>query len=390
MKQLLALTLSLIALSGSTVAQGQEQVIVGAERTELYLPLLENKRVGILTNNTGRIGSTHLVDSLYDTGVDIRMVFAPEHGFRGDADAGEHIDNGKDPRTGIRIVSVYGANKAPSAEYMDQLDVVVFDIQDVGLRYYTYLSSMHYMMQACADNDVEMIVLDRPNPNGFYVDGPILDPKYRSFVGMHPIPTVHGMTLGELARMINGKGWLENGDTCRLTVIPCANYTHQTRYVLPEKPSPNLPNMRSIYLYPSLCFFEGTPASLGRGTDFPFQVYGHPKMDPDGFRFTPRSNAGAKNPPLKDQVCYGVDLRTEPSNELIWKRGVDLSYIIDCYNQTGLGEQFFTPMFEKLIGVDYVRRMILDGADAEEIKACWKEDVEKFKVRRKPYLLYEE
>ncbi len=201
MKQLLALTLSLIAMSSSAVAQGQEQVIVGAERTELYLPLLENKRVGILTNNTGRIGSTHLVDSLYDTGVDIRMVFAPEHGFRGDADAGEHIDNGKDPRTGIQIVSVYGANKAPSAEYMDQLDVVVFDIQDVGLRYYTYLSSMHYMMQACADNDVEMIVLDRPNPNGFYVDGPILDPKYRSFVGMHPIPVVHGMTLGELRDM---------------------------------------------------------------------------------------------------------------------------------------------------------------------------------------------
>ena len=390
MKQLFTFILSFIILCSSVVAQEQKPVIVGAERTELYLPLLENKRVGILTNNTGRIGSTHMVDSLYDIGVDIQMVFAPEHGFRGDADAGEHISDGKDPRTGIRIVSVYGANKAPSAEYMDQLDVVVFDIQDVGLRYYTYLSSMHYMMQACADNDVEMIVLDRPNPNGFYVDGPILDPKYRSFVGMHPIPTVHGMTLGELARMINGEGWLENGDTCRLTVIPCANYTHQTRYVLPEKPSPNLPNMRSIYLYPSLCFFEGTPASLGRGTDFPFQVYGHPKMNPNGFQFTPRSNAGAKNPPLKDQVCYGVDLRTEPSNEQIWKRGVDLSYIIDCYNQTGLGEQFFTPMFEKLIGVDYVRRMILDGADAEEIKACWKEDVEKFKVRRKPYLLYEE
>ena len=249
---------------------------------------------------------------------------------------------------------------------------------------------MHYMMQACADNDVRMIVLDRPNPNGFYVDGPVLDPKYRSFVGMHPIPVVHGMTLGELAGMINGEGWLDDAAVCSLTVIPCLNYTHRTRYVLPEKPSPNLPNMRAVYLYSSLCFFEGTPVSLGRGTDFPFQAYGHPDLKRTSFRFTPRSNAGAKNPPLKDRLCYGVDLRSVPSDEQVWREGVNLAYVIDCYRQLNLGEKFFTPMFEKLIGVDYVRRMIVEGADAGQIEARWREDVERFKQSRKPYLLYEE
>lgn len=369
---------------------GSDRVVVGAERTDRYLPLIEGKRVGILTNHTGRIGRTHIVDSLYALGVDLKMVFAPEHGFRGDADAGEHVSDGRDARTGIPIVSVYGANKCPPAEYMKQLDVVLFDIQDVGLRYYTYLSSMHYMMQACADNDVRMIVLDRPNPNGFYVDGPVLDPKYRSFVGMHPIPVVHGMTLGELAGMINGEGWLDDAAVCSLAVIPCLNYTHRTRYVLPEKPSPNLPNMRAVYLYSSLCFFEGTPVSLGRGTDFPFQAYGHPDLKRTSFRFTPHSNAGAKNPPLKDRLCYGVDLRSVPSDEQVWREGVNLAYVIDCYRQLNLGEKFFTPMFEKLIGVDYVRRMIVEGADAGQIEARWREDVERFKQSRKPYLLYEE
>ena len=366
-----------------------KSVVVGAEQTDRYLPLIEGKRVGVLTNQTGRIGTTHLVDSLHALGVDIRMVFAPEHGFRGEADAGEAVGNGVDVRTGIPIVSVYGAGKQPGEEYMSQLDVVLFDIQDVGLRYYTYLSSMYYMMQACADAGVEMIVLDRPNPNGFYVDGPVLDLRYRSFVGMLPIPTVHGMTLGELARMINGEGWLDRGKQCTLQVIPCRHYTHRMHYQLPVAPSPNLPNMRAVYLYSSLCFFEGTPVSLGRGTDAPFQLYGHPDLK-GSFDFTPHATAGAKNPPLKDQNCHGVDLRRVPDDKIIWHRGVDLSYLIDCYHQLGDKEKFFTPFFDKLTGADYVRTMIVAGATAEQIKARWKTDVQRFCAQRKPYLLYEE
>lgn len=371
-------------------------MITGARRTEVYLPALQGKRVGILTNATGRIDGVHIVDSLVRTGVDLRMVFAPEHGFRGDADAGETVGSYTDPKTGVRVVSIYGADKQPKDEDMRQLDVLLFDIQDVGLRYYTYLSSMHYLMEACATNGVELIVLDRPNPNGFYVDGPILDPKHKSFVGMHPIPVVHGMTLGELARMINGEGWLAEGRKCRLTVVPCLNYTHRTRYILPERPSPNLPNMRSVYLYSSLCFFEGTLLSIGRGTEFPFQVIGHPALKGRGilgqpvFSFTPRSTEGAKNPPLKDQICYGIDLRTVPTDEKLWQKGIDLSYLVDCYRKMGLGSRFFLPIFDKLTGVDYVRTMIVAGKNAGEIEAMWLDDVARFRLRRKPYLLYEE
>lgn len=378
-----------LALLLPVFAAAAERIVTGAERTDLYLPLLEGKRVGILTNHTGLVGPTHLVDTLLSLGVDVRIVFAPEHGFRGDADAGQSIGSYKDPKTGIDVVSVYGANKRPQDEQMQRLDVLLFDIQDVGLRYYTYLSSMHYLMEACAAAGKELIVLDRPNPNGFYVDGPLLEARNRSFVGMHPIPVVHGMTLGELARMINGEGWLEGGAKCALTVIPCSGYTHRSRYRVPVAPSPNLPNMRAIYLYPSLCFFEGTPVSLGRGTGFPFQAYGHPRLQGD-FTFTPQSNPGAKNPPLKGQLCHGVDLRTEPSDEALWAQGVDLEYVIGCYRSLGLGEKFFTPMFDKLTGAAYVREMILSGASAGAIRARWMPDVERFKQTRKPYLLYEE
>ena len=246
-----------------------------------------------------------------------------------------------------------------------------------------------YMMEACAEQGIKFIVLDRPNPNGFYVDGPILDSRFRSFVGMHPIPIVHGMTLGELARMINGEGWLANQEKCDLLVIPCLNYTHQTRYELPIKPSPNLPNMRAIYLYGSLCYFEGTPISVGRGTDFPFQIYGHPKLK-GNYTFTPHSTSGAKNPPLKGEVCHGQDLRTLPSDSCIWQEGIDLKYLVDCYRQLGGGEHFFLPIFNKLTGVDYIREMIISGADAEQIEALWKDDVQQFRIQRKPYLLYEE
>ena len=376
-------------LLASLGAPAQDRIETGAEQTGRYLPLLEGRRVGIMTTHTGTVGRTHLVDTLRSLGVDIRVVFAPEHGFRGQADAGESVASYRDRKTGIDVVSVYGSTKRPPDSIMQRLDVLLFDIQDVGLRYYTYLSSMHYLMEACAANGKRLIVLDRPNPNGFYVDGPVLEAKHRSFVGMHPIPVVHGMTLGELARMIDGEGWLRDGLRCKLTVIPCRGYTHRSRYRLPTAPSPNLPNMRAVYLYPSLCFFEGTPISLGRGTDFPFQAYGHPELQGD-FSFTPRSNAGAKNPPLKDKLCHGVDLRTSPSDERIWERGVDLGYVIDCYRQLNLGEKFFTPMFDRLTGTDYVRQMILQGAGADRIKARWADDVERFKQTRKPYLLYEE
>ena len=376
-------------LLASLSAPAQDRIETGAEQTGRYLPLLEGRRVGIMTDHTGTVGRTHLVDTLRSLGVDIRVVFAPEHGFRGQADAGESVASYRDRKTGINVVSVYGSTKRPPDSIMQRLDVLLFDIQDVGLRYYTYLSSMHYLMEACAANGKQLIVLDRPNPNGFYVDGPVLEAKHRSFVGMHPIPVVHGMTLGELARMIDGEGWLRDGLRCKLTVIPCRGYTHRSRYRLPTAPSPNLPNMRAVYLYPSLCFFEGTPVSLGRGTDFPFQAYGHPELQGD-FSFTPRSNAGAKNPPLKDKLCHGVDLRTSPSDERIWEREVDLGYVIDCYRQLNLGEKFFTPMFDRLTGTDYVRQMILQGAGADRIKASWADDVERFKQTRKPYLLYEE
>lgn len=376
-------------LLASLSAPAQDRIETGAEQTGRYLPLLEGRRVGIMTNHTGTVGRTHLVDTLRSLGVDIRVVFAPEHGFRGQADAGESVASYRDRKTGINVVSVYGSTKRPPDSIMQRLDVLLFDIQDVGLRYYTYLSSMHYLMEACAANGKQLIVLDRPNPNGFYVDGPVLEAKHRSFVGMHPITVVHGMTLGELARMIDGEGWLRDGLRCKLTVIPCRGYTHRSRYRLPTAPSPNLPNMRAVYLYPSLCFFEGTPVSLGRGTDFPFQAYGHPELQGD-FSFTPRSNAGAKNPPLKDKLCHGVDLRTSPSDERIWEREVDLGYVIDCYRQLNLGEKFFTPMFDRLTGTDYVRQMILQGAGADRIKASWADDVERFKQTRKPYLLYEE
>lgn len=367
-----------------------ESLRVGAERMEEYLPLLQGKRIGILTNHTGMVHHTHLVDTLLKRGVDLRMVFAPEHGFRGEADAGEQVASYKDPKTGLRIVSLYGANKRPKAEDLAQLDLVLFDMQDVGLRYYTYLSSMHYMMEGCATVGIEMMVLDRPNPNGFYVDGPILESRHQSFVGMHPIPVVHGMTLGELARMINGEGWLAGGVHCALEVIPCEGYTHQTRYTLPVKPSPNLPNMRSIYLYSSLCFFEGTPVSIGRGTDFPFQVYGHPALKGMSFSFTPQPNAGAKNPPQKGVLCRGEDLRNAPSDEEIWSRGVDLSYLVECYRQIGGGESFFLPIFNKLTGVSYIREMIIRGDSAQKIREQWSDDVARFKEQRKPYLLYEE
>ena len=373
---------------GEETGTNKATIKMGAEATDKYFPLITGKRVAVLTNQTGMVANEHLVDMLKSKGFDLVGILSPEHGFRGTADAGEHVRSSIDQKTGIPIWSLYdGKGNKPSAETMTKFDVLVFDLQDVGLRFYTYYITMMHMMDACAQHGKEMIVLDRPNPNGFYVDGPILDMKHKSGVGALPIPVVHGMTLGELALMINGEKWLPSKRTCQLTVVACENFTSDMKYELPIAPSPNLPNIHSIYLYPSSCLFEGTVVSLGRGTTFPFEVYGHPNYSGADFSFTPRSVSGAKNPPLLNKKCYGVDLRNV-SDEYIWENGFDLSYVIDAYNNLKMGDKFFSSFFEKLVGVDYIRTMIKQGKTNEEIRAMWQDDVEKFKQQQKPYLLY--
>lgn len=368
----------------------QSRVIVGAEQTNDYLPILKNKRIAVFSNHTGMVENKHLLDVLLENKINVVAIFSPEHGFRGNADAGEHVSSSVDQKTGVPILSLYdGQLGKPSEDSMRKFDLLIVDIQDVGLRFYTYYASMVRLMDACAEYNRKMLILDRPNPNGHYVDGPILDMKYKSGVGWLPIPVVHGMTLGELALMVNGERWLPASRICDVTVIKCKNYTHQTMYQLPIPPSPNLPNMKAVYLYPSICYFEATPVSLGRGTQLPFQVYGHPNMTGYNYSFTPQSTSGAKNPPQLGRLCHGVNL-SELSEEEIRKKGVDLSYLIDAYRNLNMDDYFFRPFFERLIGTDYVRKMIEQGKDADEIKAMWKEDVEKFKVQRRPYLLYEE
>lgn len=371
----------------------EARIMPGAESVDEYIPLLEGKRVSILSNQTGMVtGTRHVLDTLLSLNVNVVSIFSPEHGFRGTADAGELVSSSVDEQTGVPIRSLYdGKGGVPAQEAIDEFDVLIFDLQDVGCRFYTYNVTMAKMMAVCARNGKKFIVLDRPNPIGFYVDGPILDlEKYKSGVGYLPIPVCHGMTLGELAMMINGEKWLPDGLQCDLTVIKCKNYTHQSKYVLPVKPSPNLPDMRSIYLYPSTCYFEATPVSLGRGTDKAFQMYGHPNMKGYKWSFTPRSIEGAKNPPQLNRECFGVDLRTNPSIDEINAAGINLEYVIDAYNNLNLDSFFFRSFFELLIGRDYVRKMIMDGASAEEIKAMWADDVASFKEQRRPYLLYEE
>lgn len=386
-KRLILIVLATVCMLSCVQAQ---RVVMGDEQTDAYLPILKNKRIALFSNHTGMIGAKHLLDVLIEKGVNVVAIFSPEHGFRGKADAGEKVSSSVDAKSGVPILSLYdGKDQRPSETSMRKFDVLLVDIQDVGLRFYTYYITMCRLMDACAQYNRKVVVLDRPNPNGHYVDGPILDMKYKSGVGALPIPIVHGMTLGELALMVNGERWLPASRVADLTVIPCKNYTHQTMYELPIPPSPNLPNMKSIYLYPSTCFFEATPVSLGRGTDKPFQVYGHPNMTGYSYSFTPRSLPGAKNPPQLNKLCHGVDL-SSMSNEEIWQRGVDLTYIIDAYRNLNMDDHFFRPFFELLVGTDYVRKMIEQGCSAEEIKACWQEDVKRFKQQRKPYLLYEE
>ena len=364
-----------------------DEIVTGAEQFPLYASFLENKNVGVVANQTSFLENEnqHLVDFLISKNVIVKKVFAPEHGFRGTADAGEHVKDGVDSKTGVPLISLYGNNKKPSHEQLKGIDVVVFDIQDVGARFYTYISTLHYVMEACAEAGIPVIVLDRPNPNGHYIDGPILEAANQSFVGMHPIPVVHGMTIGEYAKMINGEGWLKDKMKCELTVVEIENYTHDTPYALPIKPSPNLPNDQAINLYPSLCFFEGTFINAGRGTDMQFQVFGAPSLPASKytFEYTPQSNEGAKNPKFNGQLCHGKDLRKEPRLNKI-----NLEWLIYAYNANGKKKDFFNSFFVKLAGTDKLQQQIEQGLTAEEIRDSWKDGLARFKKIREKYLLY--
>jgi len=380
------------------------QILTGADQPDIYLPTLKAKKVGILTNQTGIIitreifniaaapggkalfekrDTIHLVDYLIENKINLKKIYAPEHGFRGTADAGELIKDGKDTKTGLPIISLYGNNKKPSKEQLADIDVMIFDLQDVGARFYTYISSLHYLMEACAENNIPVIVLDRPNPKGATIDGPILEMKNKSFVGMHPIPVLHGMTIGEYAQMINGEKWLKNGVQAKLTVIPVKNYNKSMPYSLPVKPSPNLPNDVSINLYTSLCFFEGTNVSMGRGTEKQFQIYGSPFLKNMNFSFTPKPNNGAKDPVYNGKLCYGEDLSQNPSVS-----GLSLKWLIKAYKHSSYKEKFFNNFFIKLAGTDKLQKQIEKGTSEENIRNTWKAGLEDFSHTRKKYLLY--
>ncbi|WP_338769974.1 DUF1343 domain-containing protein [Bernardetia sp. ABR2-2B] len=382
----------------------KKSIIIGAEQTEKYFDLIKNKRIGMIVNHTSVIynqtDSIHLVDFLLkEDNINIQTIFAPEHGFRGTASAGETIKNGKDTQTGINIISLYGKNKKPTKKQLENIDVLIFDIQDVGARFYTYISTMHYCMEAAAEYGKQIIILDRPNPNGFYIDGCIREKKYKSFVGMHPIPIVHGLTVGELAKMIEGEKWLENDKKEQvqlrenLTIIPCVNYSHKDNYTLNIAPSPNLPTQNSILLYPSLCLFEGTTMSVGRGTDFPFEVVGHPNFpkninNDSIISFTPKPNEGAKYPPFEDKLCYGIDYKLQKL-----ETNFSLKPILEFYQTMkgeNLKESFFNSYFNTLAGNDKLQAQIKEGLTEEEIKVTWQKDLEEYKVMRKKYLLYQD
>lgn len=368
------------------------EIAVGAENYKSYAHLLKDKKVGIVTNQTGTVrtegGKTvSIVDFLIEKKINLQKIYAPEHGFRGTADAGELIKDGKDTQTGLPIISLYGNNKKPKPEQLNDIDVLLFDLQDVGARFYTYISSLHYIMEACAEQNIPLIVLDRPNPNGAIIDGPVLEKENTSFVGMHAIPVLHGMTIGEYAQMINGEKWLKNEVQCKLTVIPCTNYKRDMAYSLPVKPSPNLPNDQAINLYASLCFFEGTNVSLGRGTNKQFQIYGSPSLPKDKFNFSfiPEPNEGAKEPPLKGKLCYGEDLTKAPK-----VKQLELKWLIKAYSATEDKSKFFIPFFTKLAGTTKLQQQIEKGISEDEIRKSWEPGLAKFKATRKKYLIYGE
>jgi len=368
-----------------TVEKEAASVVVGAEQLSLLVPKLKDKRVALVVNYTAMVGKTHLADTLKELGINLKKILAPEHGFRGTADAGEHVNDSVDQKLGISIVSIYGSNRKPTPKQLEDVDVVVFDIQDVGVRFFTYTSTMHLVMEACAENNKKMIVLDRPNPNASYVDGPVLNPKFKSFLGMNPLPLVYGLTVGELAQMIQGEGWLAGAKHCDLEVITLKNWKHSDEYSLPIKPSPNLPNDQSIKLYPSIGLFEGVNISLGRGTMMPFQILGHPDYKNMPFQFTPVSIDGmSKTPPFQDKVCYGIDLR-----EVKVEPKVDLSYLIKMYNAFPDKEKFFNNGFTAHCGNDILKGQIMSGMSEDEIRKTWQPELEKFNAMRKKYLLYE-
>lgn len=364
-------------------------IICGAERVNEYVPLLKGRRVGLIVNHTALCGKRHLVDTLLSLGVAVKKIFGPEHGFRGNTPAGKKVESSRDSATGLPVISLYGSRKKPTAEDLKDLDILVFDIQDVGARFYTYISTLSLCMEAAAEQGKVFLVLDRPNPNGYYVDGPVLDPSCSSFVGMHPVPIVHGLTVGEYARMVNGEGWLKNGVRCSLKVMPCAGYTHRSRYRPPVPPSPNLNTEESIYLYPSLCLFEGTVMSVGRGTPRPFTVVGHPRWKDAPVSFTPRPIPGmSDSPKFSGQTCYGYDLSQYALQVLKIRGRVEIFWLLDAYK--ALGGDFFTDYFDKLAGTPRLRQQIVQGIPEDEIRRSWQADLEKFMTIRKKYLLYED
>lgn len=364
--------------------------IPGAWQTKMYFPLLEGKRIAFAGNHTSTIFDVHIVDSLLNAGFNVVKVFSPEHGFRGVAAAGEHVKSGTDVATGLPVISLYGENRRPNPFHLTDVDIILFDIQDVGTRFYTYISTMSYIMEAAAKQDIPVVILDRPNPNGHYVDGPVLEPDYKSFVGLHPIPVVHGMTIGEYALMVNDMGWLGENIVCDLTIITVANYEHKTFFEPPIFPSPNLPNILSIHLYPSLCFFEGTPISVGRGTDFPFQAFGNSKLPSSNypFQFTPESRSAAPNPPELGKLCYGMDLRGINIEDLRNNPFIDLSYLIEAYKLFSEKEKFFNNFFNLLAGNKTLQEQIVNGVPIDDIRLSWQKDLDNFKQIRKRFLLY--
>lgn len=363
--------------------------IPGAWQIEGYRDLFNGKSVAVVANQTSMVRGMHLIDYLLKAGIDVQLIFAPEHGYRELAADGEIIADGKDIATGLPVRSLYGTSFKPGKEDLENIDIVIFDIQDVGVRFYTYTSTLHYVLEACAENNVSCIVLDRPNPNGYYVDGNIPDPAYRSMVGMHPVPIVHGMTIGEYALMINGEGWLNGRVKCDLKIIKCLDYTHDTFYDLPVRPSPNLPNQTAVYLYPTLCLFEGTNISVGRGTHFPFQVFGSPLLPDRGFSFTPEKMPESVKPPLLGIKCFGTDLRDAMKLNIVPRPEIDLGIIITAYNEYPQKEKFFIPYFDKLAGGPVLREQISHGLSPSEIRKTWKPGLEEFMRLRSKYLLYE-
>lgn len=375
-----------------------DRIITGAQNTSAYLPLLQAKKVAVVANHASLIGQIHLVDSLQKIGVNLVKILSPEHGFRGKASAGEKIENNVDSISQLPIISLYGNHKKPTKEDLAGTDIVLFDLQDVGVRFYTYISTLTYVMEACAENNIPLIVLDRPNPNGFYVDGPVLEPEFKSFVGLHPVPVVYGMTIGEYAKMVNGEGWLANKQMCDLTVVSLKGYTRNMIVELPIKPSPNLPNWESVYLYPSLCFLEGSIMSVGRGTDFPFQIYGHPDFIIGSFAFSPQSNEGSKHPKYRGEQCYGINLKDYANNYINNPQQLNLSFLIEAFKMAPrqfndrsafVQKKFFNDYFDNLAGTDKLRKLIGLGISEEDIRSYWKQDLDDFKKIRMKYLTYE-